>query len=380
MLLHIVDIAPFDPDADPVRDARAIVGELKRYDVALHEKPRWLVLNKLDLVPEGERKARVGAFVKAYKWKGPVFAIAAVNGEGCRELVFAIQDWLDAHPPATPAGAEPAAETASAERGESIVGPASAGRDDPPEGGPTGHSVDEHARRQRAPARRQGGLEPRHRRRARARPRGGCPLGRADRRAEARRQGNRPGLVGRDRRGHQAARVERASFRNPRAAGRGGGRIQMGLVQAYESAFKKFALHTAQILLTHDDLADRRRYLNSRSTLLTLLALGVIPIINENDTVTTDEIRFGDNDTLGALVTNLIEADVLVLLTDQHGLYSADPRRDPAATLVQTARAGDPQLEAMAGGAGRRAGPRRNAVEGAGGEARVPLRRIDDHR
>ena len=127
---------------------------------------------------------------------------------------------------------------------------------------------------------------------------------------------------------------------------------QMGLVQAYETAFARFGLHTAQILLTHDDLADRRRYLNARSTLRTLLALGVIPIINENDTVTTDEIRFGDNDTLGALVTNLIEADVLVLLTDQPGLYTADPRKDPAATLVARADAGDPQLEAMAGGAG----------------------------
>jgi glutamate 5-kinase len=127
---------------------------------------------------------------------------------------------------------------------------------------------------------------------------------------------------------------------------------QMGLVQAYESAFAKFGLHTAQILLTHDDLADRRRYLNARSTLRTLLALGVVPIINENDTVTTDEIRFGDNDTLAALVTNLIEADVLVLLTDQPGLYTTDPRKDPAATLVASARAGDPRLEAMAGGAG----------------------------
>ena len=99
-------------------------------------------------------------------------------------------------------------------------------------------------------------------------------------------------------------------------------------------------------------LSDRRRYLNARSTLLTLLRLDVIPVINENDTVTTDEIRFGDNDTLGALVTNLIEADVLVLLTDQQGLYTADPRRDPAATLVRSARAGDPELEAMAGGVG----------------------------
>jgi glutamate 5-kinase len=127
---------------------------------------------------------------------------------------------------------------------------------------------------------------------------------------------------------------------------------QMGLVQAWESAFAQHDLRTAQVLLTHDDLADRRRYLNARSTLRTLIALGVVPIVNENDTVTTDEIRVGDNDTLGALVANLIEADVLVLLTDQQGLYTADPRKDPAATLVQHARAGDPALESMAGGAG----------------------------
>jgi len=131
---------------------------------------------------------------------------------------------------------------------------------------------------------------------------------------------------------------------------------QMGLVQAYEGAFSRFGLRTAQVLLTHDDLTDRRRYLNARSTLLTLLELGAIPIINENDTVTTDEIRFGDNDTLAALVTNLIEADALVLLTDQDGLYSADPRKHPEATLVRHARAGDPALEAMASGAGSELG------------------------
>ncbi len=127
---------------------------------------------------------------------------------------------------------------------------------------------------------------------------------------------------------------------------------QMGLVHAYETAFAQYGLHTAQILLTHEDLADRRRYLNARTTLTTLLGLHVIPIINENDTVTTDEIRLGDNDTLGALVTNLLEADVLVLLTDQHGLFTADPRSNPSATLVREVRAGDPALEAMAGGAG----------------------------
>jgi len=127
---------------------------------------------------------------------------------------------------------------------------------------------------------------------------------------------------------------------------------QMGLVEVYESCFREHGMRTAQVLLTHADLADRQRYLNARSTLLTLLALGVIPIINENDTVVTDEIRFGDNDTLGALVTNLIEADRLVILTDTDGLYSADPRKDPAATLVREARASDSLLENMAGGAG----------------------------
>ena len=127
---------------------------------------------------------------------------------------------------------------------------------------------------------------------------------------------------------------------------------QMGLVQAYERCFAGHGLIAAQVLLTHEDLADRQRYLNARSTLTTLLELGVVPIINENDTVATDEIRFGDNDTLGALVTNLIEADLLVILTDQPGLYTADPRKDAAATLVRDAQAGDPALEAMAGGAG----------------------------
>jgi glutamate 5-kinase len=127
---------------------------------------------------------------------------------------------------------------------------------------------------------------------------------------------------------------------------------QMGLVEAYETCFRRHDLRTAQILLTQDDLADRKRYLNARSTLRTLLELGVIPVINENDTVATEEIRFGDNDTLGALVTNLIEAEVLVILTDQSGLYTSDPRHDAGATLIAEARAGDPSLEQMAGGVG----------------------------
>jgi glutamate 5-kinase len=131
---------------------------------------------------------------------------------------------------------------------------------------------------------------------------------------------------------------------------------QMGLAQAYESSFAALGLRAAQILLTHADLADRIRYLNGRSTLFTLLGLGVVPVINENDTVVTDEIKFGDNDTLAALTANLVEADALVILTDQAGLYGADPRRDPAATLITDGRAGDPALEAMAGGAGSQIG------------------------
>lgn len=127
---------------------------------------------------------------------------------------------------------------------------------------------------------------------------------------------------------------------------------QTKLVQTYEDMFQRHQLHTAQILLTHEDLSDRRRYLNARSTLRALLPLPVIPIVNENDTVVTDEIRFGDNDTLGALVTNLVEADTLILLTDQDGLFSADPRFNPAAHLISRASASDPRLRGMATGGG----------------------------
>ena len=155
---------------------------------------------------------------------------------------------------------------------------------------------------------------------------------------------------------------------------------QMGLAQIYETSFAIHGVRTAQVLLTHADLADRERYLNARSTLTTLLRLGVVPIINENDTVVTDEIKFGDNDTLGALVANLIEADALVILTDQQGLYTADPRKDPAARLI-------------ARGAGRRRWPgsdgrrrrqqhrqRRHADQGAGRQARRALGRAYGHR
>ncbi len=127
---------------------------------------------------------------------------------------------------------------------------------------------------------------------------------------------------------------------------------QMGLAHMYETKLREHGLLSAQVLLTHADLANRERYLNARSTLLTLLKLGVVPVINENDTVVNDEIKFGDNDTLGALVANLVDADVLVILTDQTGLFTADPRKDPAARFVHEGKAGDPALEAMAGGSG----------------------------
>jgi glutamate 5-kinase len=131
---------------------------------------------------------------------------------------------------------------------------------------------------------------------------------------------------------------------------------QMGLAQVYETHLSALGMASAQVLLTHADLADRERYLNARSTLLTLLQLQVIPVINENDTVVNDEIKFGDNDTLGALVANLVEADALVILTDQRGLYTADPRKDASARFVDRAVAGDPELERMAGGAGSQIG------------------------
>jgi len=127
---------------------------------------------------------------------------------------------------------------------------------------------------------------------------------------------------------------------------------QMGLIQSWESCFQEYDVHTAQILLTHDDIAERSRYLNARSTLRTLVKLGVVPVINENDTVATEEIRFGDNDTLAGLASNLIEADVLVILTDQPGLFEMDPRRDAGAAIVRQGRAGDPELEQYAGSGG----------------------------
>ena len=340
LLLHVVDLAPLDPDADPVRDARAIVRELKKYDATLHDKPRWLVLNKLDLIPADERVKRVKAFVKAYRHKGPAFEISAINGEGCRALVLAIQTWLEAHPAHAPELGEIIAEPL-------VVKPAPIAARRSRRAGMTRERMD---RLPRIVVKEAGsslvtndgrGLD--H----------AAVAQWAGEIAAQKRLGKEIVLVSS---GAIAEGMQRLGWIvRPRAvhdlqAAAAVG--QMGLVQAYEAAFAKYDLHTAQVLLTHEDLADRRRYLNARTTLTTLLALGVIPIINENDTVTTDEIRFGDNDTLAALVTNLIEADLLVLLTDQQGLYTRDPRKDATATLVRSGRAGDPALEAMAGHAG----------------------------
>ena len=127
---------------------------------------------------------------------------------------------------------------------------------------------------------------------------------------------------------------------------------QMGLVQAYESKFQQHGVHTAQVLFTHEDMSDRKRYLNARSTLNRLLDLGVVPVVNENDTVAIEEIRFGDNDRLAALTANLIEADVLVILTDQAGMYDCDPRTNPAARLLDSVSVNDSELEKMASGSG----------------------------
>ena len=131
---------------------------------------------------------------------------------------------------------------------------------------------------------------------------------------------------------------------------------QMGLIRAYEDAFQALGLHTAQILLTHDDLANRTRYLNARSTLRTLIDLGIVPIVNENDSIATEEIKFGDNDTLAALVANLVEADTLIILTDQDGLFTGDPRTSQDVQKIDVADAGDPSLEQMATGNGSNLG------------------------
>ena len=257
--------------------------------------------------------------MKAYRWKGPVFAIAAINGEGCREL--------DVQRSRTGSMRIPRmtridAQTQRRETPVVVHRARCAGAE-------VATPTDEHRRRKR-PAASSSRSD-----RASSPTTGAAsttPRSRAGREEIAELSAAAREIVlvssGAIAEGIKRLGWSRAPARDPRAAGRSGRRAD-GPHAGLRSRVRKVRLHTAQILLTHEDLADRRRYLNARTTLRTLLALGVIPIINENDTVTTDEIRVGDNDTLGALVANLIEADVLVLLTDQQGLYTADPRRDP---------------------------------------------------
>eukprot|EP01030_Chromulinospumella_sphaerica_P015272 gene15272-15073_t len=324
LLLHVVDLAPFDDAVDPVAQAKAIVGELKKYDAQLYDKPRWLVLNKLDMVPTEEREARVKDFVKRFKWKGPVFEISALTREGCEPLIHAIYRHVKAEQMVENTPVETFNMVSSVLRdarrivvkvGSSLVTNEGRGLDEA--------AIGEWSRQLAALVRGEGGA-----------PREVVMVS--------------SGAIaeGMKRLGWASRPQEIHELQAAAAVG------QMGLAQMYETKLREQGMGSAQVLLTHADLADRERYLNARSTLLTLLRLGVVPVINENDTVVTDEIKFGDNDTLGALVANLVEADALVILTDQKGLYTADPRRDPSAQFVHEAKAGDPALEAMAGGAG----------------------------
>jgi isopentenyl phosphate kinase len=367
-------MAPFDDAVDPVVQARAIVNELKKYDQALYRKPRWLVLNKLDMVPEEERASRGPGFRQALRFKGPVFEISALTHQGCDALV---QGGLPACARPTGAGTPPApVDRASSRAAGMIPHPPTADRFSPfPEIAFAEH-VNRPASNVVRDARRivvkvgsslvtnEGrGLDER-------------AIGEWSRQLAALvRDGREVVMVssgaiaegmkrlGWTTRPHQIHELQAAA-----AVG------QMGLAQMYETKLREHGLGSAQVLLTHADLADRERYLNARTTLLTLLKLGVLPVINENDTVVNDEIKFGDNDTLGALVANLVEADVLIILTDQKGLYTADPRKDPDQrhSLSTGAIAGDPALELMAGGAGLQHRPRRHDDQDPGGPSVRP--------
>jgi glutamate 5-kinase len=307
-------------------------------------------LNKLDLIPdENERKERIAAFLDAY---GPVerhFEVSAISRDGCQGVVFAIQDILDEEKAAAQAAADAAAAAA-------LELAAISGTEPPKLTTTTLTTNTKKTTTMRTSIRNARRLVVKVGSALVTNNGEGLALEAladwarqiAGLRAEGRKWS---GQLRRHRRRHAAPRLDHPPPGNapPQAAAAVG---QMGLAQAYESVFAQNKLHTAQILLTHADLADRTRYLNARSTLVTLLELGVVPIINENDTVVTDEIKFGDNDTLGALVANLIDADALIILTDQQGLYTADPRKDPTATLIGEDRAENTALEAMAGGAG----------------------------
>jgi glutamate 5-kinase len=334
LLLHIVDLAPFDEAVDPVAQARAIVAELKKYDPALHAKPRWLVLNKIDMIPE-EREQRVKDFVRRLRWKGPVFAVSALARENLEPCARGLpvhrrrpkgprQDALDADPRfAVRAGGDPSPRAAEGSFPFGDRPQAVGGIRDCRAGGARrivvkvgsslvtneGRGVDAEAIGQLvAPARRAG--------------------------ARGARTGD--GLQRRHRRRHEAPGLGHAADRTARAAGGRRRRPDGPGADVRDAAAR--ARHGQRAGAAHARRPGRPRALPERALdAADAAALKVIPVINENDTVVTDEIKFGDNDTLGALVANLVDADALVILTDQRGLYSADPRRDPQARFIEEA-------------------------------------------
>ena len=363
-----MDVSTPDPDADPVEqaviDARAIVEELRRYDPELADKPRWLVLNKLDMVADPEDTKQ--RFLKLYDWTGPVFGISGLSGEGTQDLIYALQDYR------TPSakrnswrrtsrrhlrGRRPALRRHALGR--------HAGRPDrrrrishnrsfirlrlfAPQSAlimsaeSTAVSVVSNA--QRIVAKVGSSLVTNE----------GRGLDRAAvahwaaQIAALRKQGRQVVLVSSGAIAEGMARLgwrKRPSVMHELQAAAAVG--QMGLCRRMRPPSRNTACAPRRSC-SPTKTADRHRYLNARSTLFALLRLGVVPIVNENDTVVTDEIRLGDNDTLGALVTNLIEADTLVILTDQRGLYDSDPRKNPDAKFISHAQAGDAALEAMA--------------------------------
>ena len=369
-------MAPFDDAVDPVAQAKAIVGELKKYDAALYDKPRWLVLNKLDMVPADERAARVKDFVKRLRVQGAGVRDLGADARGLRA-----------------AGARRSTSTSRRSRWPSSRRPRSI-RASPTDAccrlltasrNPMGRAAQMTinattccAMRAASWSRSAPAWSP-----TKAAASTKRAIGEWCRQLAAlvqRRARGGHGVQRRDRRGHEApgldarARTRCTSCRRPPPSARWAWR------RCTRPSCARTALGSAQVLLTHADLADRERYLNARSTLLTLLRCGVVPVINENDTVVNDEIKFGDNDTLGALVANLVEADALVILTDQKGLYTADPRKDPDAQLRARGRG----RRSGAGSDGRRRRlqhrPRRHDHQDPGGQARGRLRRVDRDR
>jgi glutamate 5-kinase len=323
LLLHIVDMAPFDDSVDPVAQARAIVAELKKYDPALHAKPRWLVLNKLDMVPAEERAARVKDFVRSAALEGPGVPDLGAGARGAAAAV------------------EPSTSTSRPQRAGRRARPRFDPRFDRSQPGASATMASVLSGARRIVVKVGSSLVTNEGRGVDAE-----AIGNWSRQLAALAAGREVVMVssgaiaeGMKRLGWATRPKELHELQAAAAVG------QMGLVQMYETKLREHGMGSAQVLLTHADLADRERYLNARSTLLTLLSLKVIPVINENDTVVNDEIKFGDNDTLGALVANLVEADALVILTDQRGLYSADPRKDPQARFIDEARPAIPALE-----------------------------------